>query len=299
MRALTENQLRAKGLKVETGTQDLESFPDPGFDFNPGKVFWQPDLSKFQQDIAESFRRMIPGLLGEMPVKTWDDLNAVMERFAQDFPGYFARGFEGIRVVKGNYFMATFTDRGLINISKTEIEPGYVPARDILRAFQKISNGEKLTFNEEHAIESLWHEIMHNTSKRPTKIDRQDVNGKMMEVLNQFIARHTYDQMISILGGQAQYKEAILERGYGYGDWITNFRTLLRYLGISEEDALPHLKEIHHETAWNRQWIEIAEVLAQISSRNISADRLKNIFYTISSSPGDFEEAIRYLFTKL
>lgn len=88
VRTLSERQVLAKGIKVETGEgnlvtkqvgintpqgpqvvpvtglktttgdgQPITYWPDPGWDYNPGKVAFKPDLNKYSKDIAARFQK--------------------------------------------------------------------------------------------------------------------------------------------------------------------------------------------------------------------------------------------------
>lgn len=118
------------------------------------------------------------------------------------------------------------------------------PVEELRNAFANIKKGDKLTFRQEYAIESLWHEILHaKTQTKPMILNQLQI--KSMETVNQFIARHTYHKFIERLGGRAFNQEEVLENGYGYKSWIADFRKFLKEKNISEQKAVefltPHL----------------------------------------------------------
>ncbi|MGI6542959.1 MAG: phage minor head protein [Limnochordia bacterium] len=64
--SLTEEQVRRMGLEVEERSPDWVErpdglhqplVPDPGFDHNPGKIAFDPDLSKYPPDVRDAFAR--------------------------------------------------------------------------------------------------------------------------------------------------------------------------------------------------------------------------------------------------
>lgn len=70
--SVSERQLKRKGLTIETGKPPgiiepkdekgnklpaVPLNPDPGFDFNPGKAAWQPDLSKYPDELRKAYER--------------------------------------------------------------------------------------------------------------------------------------------------------------------------------------------------------------------------------------------------
>jgi len=129
-----------------------------------------------------------------------------------------------------------------------------------------MSKHEALTFNEEYAIKSSWHEILPNTALNPSdEIFDFPMRLNAMETINQFIARHTYTDFMNILGAEAQYQQQILDQGYGYYRLIREFRKLLKDLQIVEEIALRELKEIHLNVLWTKQADGLVDALAEIS----------------------------------
>lgn len=117
---------------------------------------------------------------------------------------------------------------------------GFNAAKELRAALAAIKKGEPLTFNQEYSVESLWHEILHAKTKTrrslmlPSKV-------ASMETVNQFCARHTYDNFLEKLGGKATNKDKILSDGYGYYTEVKNFRQKLKDYGITEKKALDTL----------------------------------------------------------
>ena len=97
-----------------------------------------------------------------------------------------------------------------------------------------------MTFKQEYAFESLWHEILHAKTKTPP-LRLSPVGVKNMETINQFCARHTYPDFIKKLGGEATHQNEILDKGYGYEGWINDFRSKLKIYEIDEKQAVKDL----------------------------------------------------------
>jgi SPP1 gp7 family putative phage head morphogenesis protein len=59
--ALTQEEVRRMGLEVETDMPKFKErplLPDKGFEANPGKATYQPDLSKYPPDLIEAYQRI-------------------------------------------------------------------------------------------------------------------------------------------------------------------------------------------------------------------------------------------------
>lgn len=117
------------------------------------------------------------------------------------------------------------------------------PAAETRDAFVAIREGRTLTFSQEYAIESLWHETLHAKAKGwGNRFLRSSITTMQMETVNQFIARHTYPQFMARFGSQATHQAAILDEGYGYHRYLINFRNMLKHYGIDEAETVEALK---------------------------------------------------------
>ncbi|OJV50524.1 MAG: hypothetical protein BGO31_14270 [Bacteroidetes bacterium 43-16] len=183
------------------------------------------------------------------------EVKALFMEVANVMPDWFRNGVDDFKFLKSKSYLMQHSMSYKLNtmewvngssfsISTNTFANGFNPANDLKGAIKAIRDGEKMTFNQEYAMESLWHEILHaRTKSKPQKLT--NLQRENMETVNQFVARHTYDQFIELLGGKSIHKAEVLEKGYGYGSWIKNFRAKLAKAGISESDALkflqPHL----------------------------------------------------------
>lgn len=119
------------------------------------------------------------------------------------------------------------------------------PLHEIKGAMRAITEKTALTFNQEYALESVWHEFRHaaavgwkdNRIKTPVLINS-------MEVINQFCARLSYPSFIRGLGGKASHVKKVMEKGYGYGQRVSNFCTLLKQMKVSQKSAYRHFQDL-------------------------------------------------------
>jgi len=268
VRALSEKNMKDRGLSISPSNA-VPNITDAGWDYNPGKAAFEPDLKKYDGDIAlwynkvkykpveeiskvparpEPSKQLEPvvpkGYARQINVKTEDDVKTVVNAFAKDHKDLFERGYKEVIFDKGRYLMATDCQGRIYISSKNSILGGFVPSKDMKSAMQKISRGQKLTFNEEYSLESLWHEIMHNRVKKYVRIAKGTVRQISMETLNQYVSRQTYPEFVKKLGGQAMHQADIIEKGYGYSSYVTNFRTLLKRAGVDEAKEIAKFQEI-------------------------------------------------------
>ena len=84
----------------------------------------------------------------------------------------------------------------------------------------------------------------------------------LMEAINQLVSRHTYDDFLRKLGGEAKYKAQILEGGYGYKEMVNNLRYLLKRIGYKEEAVVRRLQKMLFED-YGELYDRVVEMIAK------------------------------------
>ena len=242
------------------------------FRFNPGidKQLFPPKhpyykLSKQEAEkVKEVVGKMVP--TDERPMLniaelisgkriTYDNIGTIMSEHARLFPDDYNGGLLEVVIKHSN---SAFMSNGryinrpgnvlTVHNYKFRLLRGqsveqFNPAREVHDAFQAIVNGQTLTFNQEYAMESLWHETLHAKAKGLVKnMMPAEITIIQMETVNQFVARHTYPQFIERFGGKATHRESVLKEGYGYARYVTNFRAILDHYHIDEAETVEALK---------------------------------------------------------
>ena len=70
-----------------------------------------------------------------------------------------------------------------------------------------------MTFNEEYAIEALFHESVHSKIKKEAS---NTLQNKILEICTQLYARNNYSKIIRSYGKLPKHFESIQTGGYGY-----------------------------------------------------------------------------------
>lgn len=308
VRSLSARQVEKQGLTVEkampqagawtdpkTGMEYFVHFPgaDKGFRNNPGKDWAESglDMKKCPEVNKESYEELRgPASRRPAPVKTYAELGENIKAHC----GQFATNNGIKRVITENgrsYFMATDSRGTLWLNSKTFSTScdGFNALRDLKTAWNKLARGEELTFNEEYAFESLWHELTHNRQKPGDLGGKNSPELRMMEIFTQWTARRTYPRLLESLGGKAVHQKEILKKGYGYGLWIRNFDRLLDVLKIKDEDLLPEMLRLMDTVSRADYDGEIKELLAVMSGKEFM-----NVASALDKVDAfDFEEQLR------
>lgn len=168
--------------------------------------------------------------------------------------------FEGFEVDRENYeraIMRTVTRkmedgsyRHRILISNTSVPvigkdgkmTTFNPMRELQGALEAIKTNKPLTFNQEYALEGIWHELRHAKGKnwKVFKDKYPDEQVAAMEVINQFCARRMYAGFLKRFGIEAVHQEEIILHGYSYKLELVNFKSILEKYKISEESVFNH-----------------------------------------------------------
>lgn len=288
VQSLSKRQLKKRGLKVEDefpgptmvtlpdGSEiNVNPMPDKGWARNVGKDAFEPDYDKYPEDLARIIKnrkreetpkpKKQAAQAGPI-VKTRQDM---MDTIVGELGDMSKRPIKTMQFKSGSYFMST-NSRGNITISTKKFPGMMTPSKDLLAAFKKIGTGERLEFREEYALESLWHEIMHNNQVlERVRPPRDHYSYRMMEIVNQWVSRRTYPRMLEKLEAKPTHFEKVKAEGWGYGGWLKEFDQLLRDLDVEDNaELLAEMEKIHSTVDRFQYTDEVAEVLAKISGKD-------------------------------
>ncbi len=119
------------------------------------------------------------------------------------------------------------------------------PAKELRGAFAAILRKEDMTFNQEYALEAIWHEIRHASARGWNNVNNKNrLKINAMEVINQFCARMSYRDFVHAIGGKTQHHKAVLLNGYGYRQSLSNFYVLLDKIKVSKIKAYNYFNDI-------------------------------------------------------
>jgi hypothetical protein len=110
----------------------------------------------------------------------------------------------------------------------------------------------------------MWHEILHAKSvglggKRLTA-----TQSAAMEAINQFVARRTYPEFLSQLGGKAVHKSKIVDFGFGYTNEVGNLMKVFDKYKIDADDAF----KFFEKKIVTEKYEDIENILAKFLSDN-------------------------------
>lgn len=311
VRTLSARQVEKEGLTVEkempqagvwtdpkTNMEYFVHFPgaDKGFRNNPGKDWAESGLNmkKCPEVNKESYEELRgPASKRPEPVKTYAEL----EDGIKSRCGHFAtnNGVTSVTVNRESYFMATYCD-GRFMLSEKDFSLGngksFNPAKNLKSAWNKLAEGKSLTWEEEYACESLWHEITHNRQKR-SYLPNKSTKLNIMEVVTQWTARRTYHEMLEELGGSAEHQKDIIKNGLGYGTSIRRFDRLLFALSVKDGDLLPLLQELIREKPTAEYAADVCATLARLSG--VKKREIRTALSAIKEPYINFEEVLKKL----
>jgi SPP1 gp7 family putative phage head morphogenesis protein len=261
---------------------------DAGWDHNPAL------------DLPQAGRTLKPekkqGLAARVPVRAYADIERLLKTFDSENPGLFERGAPRIEVSRSSRAFMSTDCQGRISLYSHSFRQcnGFNAATELKSALSKLGKGKELTFHEEYAIESLWHEVNHNAMKHiDLYMSKWDICRQLMETVNQFCSRHTYPEFLQKLGGAVSHKAQVLEKGYGYGPWVTNIRSLIARLGCREEAVLSDLRKINVEGYWEDRLEDIARALHRHQEGRRPEGTINRVVRRITKdSPAEFSRTL-------
>ena len=112
-----------------------------------------------------------------------------------------------------------------------------------------------------------------------------------METINQFCARHSYSGFVKSLGGKTVHAKEIIERGYGYGSYVSNFQNLLKHINVTQAEAHAHFKDIILKTPYEDIQMEIVKFV-QAKGKYDIIQSYNIVEYMINKKPNIF---VKYL----
>lgn len=308
VRTLSDRQIKAQGLTVQkdmpgdsmytdpkTGMEYHVAKPgaDPGFDNNPGKDWLAGlDLKKYPDLTPKSYgEQRGPDSKRPAPVKTDAELCAAIKERCSEFATN--AGIKRIELNTEKYFMAT-NHFGWFYMSKRTFKTGssseFNPVGALKNAWNKLSQGKTLDWNEEYSLESLWHEITHNR-QLVGRIPKGSSKECVMEVVTQWTARRTYPELLESLGGKAAHQEDIIKNGLGYGGYLKRFDRLLDVLKVRDEELLPELLWLIQSREIQEYMEAVAELLQDFSGAKKSA--INRALSNLNKFQVDYEALLR------
>lgn len=310
VRTLSRAQVEAQGLTVHsampgdmlytdpvTGMEYHVQFPgaDKGFRGNVGKDWLEGlDLQKYPDLTPKSYEEQRGnGVI--RPVRSNEDLARQIHQHASPFA--LNGGVKRVAFDHEGYFMATDSRGGFFISQRTfSMKDGsFNPAKELKSAWNKIAHQKALTWHEEYAVESLWHEIVHNRQKATDAGGRASLSRRMMEIVTQWTARRTYPRFLESLGGKAAHQAKILKEGYGYGHYIRNFDRLLAVLGVEDgAKMLEYFEEICRTQDRKKYQTAITDYLAKNARTPVKKPTLNAILKATNLSEEGFETWLRF-----
>lgn len=189
--------------------------------------------------------------------------------------GWLPHGVVAVRTINEANLIAATDHRGYFVIGTHPLDGlGGRSALDVMTsALSKIKRGQPLDFHEEYGIESLWHEILHNSQRyrQPAGIDIELI--RVAEGLHQSLARQSYPGLLEALGARAVHQDAIRKNGPAYAKSTASYYAMLGRLGLLDDSGAMRasteaaLRDVMFGTPYDRLGAELTRKLASLSGR--------------------------------
>lgn len=195
-------------------------------------------------------------ILPQKDITTINGVQATIDAYIKKFPN--ETEYSRINVTafrnapSGNGFTLMWANRhtqeiGFNSYRRKIFGGGYIPSPmdNLKNAMNKIRSGTLMSFDEEYALESFYHEINHSKAKKYVDLrphGQGDYKRTAMEAINQFVSRHQYAGFVRRMGGEPSHQNEILSQGKGYARWVGNLRGFIKERGLSEKKSFEYFR---------------------------------------------------------
>lgn len=258
------------GVEIETVEQI------PGIPGNPGKAEQLFTSSHpYSKMVSMNDKKKINEQLNELNkfqilenATTPAALTRIMKEYAKWFPEEYQNGvgIVGLSRSRSN----AWTDlSGNIFLRKDRLDL-------VKSAFTDIRNGKKLSWSQEEAMATMWHEIIHNRNKPGlkglgTKWEKGSIECFTMELCNEWVARQTLGTFYNRLGVKMEFPEFQKNREItAYNPMVRNFDAYLVKIGKSNSKVLPLIEKQLYNKTYLDQYPSMVELLKVLSGNKIN-----------------------------
>ena len=131
----------------------------------------------------------------------------------------------------------------------------------VKKGLDKIVNGRTITYEEDEAISTLWHEITHNRNKVGNVLlnDKQEF---FMELSNELVARHTRNEFFKAFGYKNIHPQLDVTRSNtAYESRVHNFEFIMREASIDIGKVFPKVQKGLFEKSYTEQESVLRKVM--------------------------------------
>ena len=201
-----------------------------------------------------------------------DGVREVLTRFAtQNRSGWLPHGVRAVDVVHEPNLIAATDHRGyfVLGASPLDVLGGRSGLDVMTTALTRIKNGQPLDFYEEYGIESLWHEVLHNSQQHRQPEDAARGVIRVAEGLHQALARQSYPLLLAALGTRARHQAAIRSNGPAYPRATASYYALLEQIRLLDADGamLPVVEAALREIMFSTRYDLLAPTLVERLSK--------------------------------
>lgn len=241
---------------------------------------------------------------------TEKDVKRMITDYAKAEPGMFYGGLKEVTISKsksafmenvryfnvsdGSYVVSKGNTITLHNYTFT-VGDGipFNPVHEVKGAMKAIAEKRPLTFNEEYAIESIWHEMRHAQAVGWKDVRVKKKNPHLvdtMECINQFCARRSYGSFLRAIGGTVTHRKEIIEGGYGYSRMVGRFENLLKSINVSSSEAYAYFKPLIVSVPYEEVFDGVVGFLIK---KGIRKDKAETLLRALRHCDAVYEEAFK------
>ena len=184
------------------------------------------------------------------------------------------------------YYMSTYCDGRFVFYARSD--------RDVRSAMLGIIGNEPKYFkygvNEERALQSIFHEIRHNTVGSYGYAEKNPLRY-LCESTHELLSLYDYPRFIENIGGKAMFQDKLLAAP-AYGEFVGGIRSLLKKYKVNERKFVEKLEALQIENIKKGlgsgiSYHEVVTVMYQVNPRHINLydvkDELEDMFKILTA----------------
>ncbi|AUS04499.1 phage minor head protein [Pseudotamlana carrageenivorans] len=254
------------------------------FRFNAGKqkVVFPPD-HPYNKVAGAKKAKASTEKLNIKELKTTADVNNHFADFAKKHPSYFAKGFKHVKTTSKRGVNGYTYMQGDVYLTK--------PIMDKVKAgINHIKKGLKTTLEQETALSTMHHEILHNSNKvgnvRMTKLQ-----VRYMELANEFISRKRLPDFMKNLGGKLENKSLMNNRSNtGYNTMVRNYDTLIDFVKGDKTKIINAVEKHLINENYQIQAEGLINAIAEHSTYKLNKNNIRSLIsYGLRSSEDHYK----------
>jgi hypothetical protein len=151
----------------------------------------------------------------------------------------------------------------------------------VKQSFLDIKNGKKLSWEQEDAMATFLHELVHNRNVPGQKglgpdWSKYSRDCLTMEMCNEWVTRQSLETFYTRLGGKMSFPDLVKDRqSTGYNSMVRNLDAYLLKQNLKNKEVLPLIEEHLYNGRYSDQYSLMQKTIKTLSGDKITLEEAK------------------------